>query len=332
MTTDFCITSTPFGRDVTKELVDAFRAQGIKIGFYFSPEDFYFLYKQGYPLGRLQHEMHYPANNKHLMDYDKRQIKELLTNYGKIDVLFFDGPAEGLKEYAWSLQPDIMVTRGEINTPEQTTPTSPIPSPWESCYTMGTDWQYKPTNDPQKDGTDIIKMLIEIRAKGGNFLLNVGPKPNGEIQIEQEALLREIALWNSVNSEAVHNVRTWPVTHEGSVWYTASKDGKTVYAFITDPWAYCQRREFVFPSIKGGKNTVVSVLGHDGEILEYRQGADAAVRWNATPLGLVVSAVRGQRLYTNNQWPNPVVIKIENVEYVSTIALGEKRSTIDGAR
>lgn len=322
-TTDFCIKSTPFKRDITKEIVNAFRAQGIKIGFYYSPEDFRFIHDQGYPIGRLQHEMHYPANNSALMEYDKRQIKELLTRYGKIDVLFFDGPAEGLKEYAWSIQPDVMVTRGEISTPEQTTPDSPIPAPWEACYTMGTDWQYKPTNDPQKDGTTIIKMLIEIRAKGGNFLLNVGPKPDGEIQIEQEALLREIALWNSVNHEAIHGVRSWPVTHEGSTWYTASKDGRTVYAFITDPWAYGQRREFVFPSIRGGKDTKVSVLGHAGELIEYRKDADAAVRWEAAPQGLKVSAVRGQRLYTNNKWPNPVVFKIENVEYAAKTAATE---------
>ena len=141
-----------------------------------------------------------------------------------------------------------------------------------------------------------------------------------------------MALWNSVNHEAVHGVRTWPVTHEGAVWYTASKDGKTVYAFITDPWKFAERREFVFPSIKAGPETVVTELGHAGELLEYRQGADAAIRWEATSLGLVVSAVRGQRLYTNYQWPNPVVLKIENVEYAGKAAAIEKRDNIDGAK
>lgn len=331
-TTDFCISSTPFKKDITKEIVEAFRGQGIKIGFYYSPEDFKFIHDQGYPIGRLQHEMHFPGNNPDLMEYDKRQIKELLTRYGKIDILFFDGPAEGLKEYAWSIQPEVMVTRGEITTPEQKTPGSPIPAPWEACYTMGTDWQYKPTNDPHKDGTEIIKMLIEIRAKGGNFLLNIGPKPDGEIQIEQEALLREIALWSSVNREAIHNVRSWTVTHDGPTWYTASKDGKTVYAFITDPWEYGQRREFVFPSVRGSKDTRVTELGHAGELIEYRRGADASVRWEPTSLGLVVSAVKGQRLYTDNKWPNPVVLKLENVEYMGTAPEKENRSTIDGAK
>lgn len=74
------------------------------------------------------------------MDYDKKQLQELLTNYGKIDMLFIDGPAEGLKDYAWKLDPDILVTRGEMKTPEQTTSDEPLPGPWEANYTMGTDW------------------------------------------------------------------------------------------------------------------------------------------------------------------------------------------------
>lgn len=331
-TTDFGLSATPYKGDIFREVLDAFRAQGIKVGFYFSPEDFSVLYRQGYPIGRLQHPMHYPVNNSTLMEHDKAQLKELLTNYGKIDVLFFDGPAEGLKEYAWQLQPDIMVTRGHINTPEQETPDSPLPGPWESCYTMGTDWQYKPTNDPHKSGNEIIKMLIEIRAKGGNFLLNVGPKPDGEIQIEQEERLREVALWNFVNGEAIHGVRPWHITHEGNIWYTASKDGKTVYAFITDPWPYATRREFVFRTMKASAETQVSVVGYGSQLIEYRENADAGIRWAATDIGLVVSAVRGQRLYTNNKWPNPVVLRIKNVEYAPDYGKAVRRSNIDGAK
>ena len=331
-TTDFSIASTPYEKDITRQIVDAFRAQGIKIGFYFSPEDFNVLYQQGYPIGRLQHPMHYPVNNAQLMQRDKEQIRELLTNYGKIDVLFFDGPADELKQLAWQIQPGVMVTRGHITTPEQETPTSPLPGPWESCYTMGTDWQYKPTNDPHKSGTEIIKMLIEIRAKGGNFLLNVGPKPDGELQIEQEARLREVALWNFVNQESIHNVRPWGVTNEGSIWFTASKDRKTVYAFITDSWAYGSRREFVLRSVKAGKDTRVSVLGYKSELLEYSENADVALRWDDSEVGLVISAVNGQRLYTNNAWPNPVVLKIENVSFKPLESASDKRSRMDGAK
>lgn len=87
-TTPFNVMNTPFGRDIMKEIVTAFRKQGIAIGFYYSPEDFYYFYKNKIPIGRLQLPAHYPAENPGLMDYDKRQLKELLTNYGKIDILF----------------------------------------------------------------------------------------------------------------------------------------------------------------------------------------------------------------------------------------------------
>lgn len=333
-TTPFNIMNTPFGRDATREILDAFRAEGIAIGLYFSPEDFYYCYKNNIPIGRLQHPMHYPANNPGLMDYDKKQLRELLSNYGKIDVIFFDGPAEGLKELAWQLQPDIMVTRGHIETPEQQTPDDPVPGPWEACYTMGTDWQYKPTNDPHKTGTEIIDMLIEIRAKGGNFLLNVGPKPDGEIQIEQEALLREIALWNFVNNEAICGVRPWNVIREKNIWYTSSADKKTVYAFVTGgDWLYGERKDFLLRKVKGDAKTVVSVLGYASGLVEYREGFDAAIRWEQTSEGLLISAVNGHRLYTNNKWPNPVVLKIENaipVEESSSNTI--KKSTMDGAQ
>ncbi|PQA55551.1 alpha-L-fucosidase [Siphonobacter curvatus] len=331
-TTKFQVMQTPFKRDILKEVIEAFRKQGIAIGLYFSPEDFYFLYQHQIPIGRLQHPQHYPANNAELMAYDKRQIKELLTNYGTIDVLFFDGPAEGLKEYAWQLQPNVVVTRGQMNTPEQTLPDQPIPGPWEACFTMGTDWQYKPTNDPHKSGTEIINMLIETRAKGGNLLLNVGPKPNGEIQIEQEALLREVALWQLVNQESIAGIRPWPLIREGHYWFTKAKEANAVYVFVPGgkEWKYGERKDFIFHSLEGSPQTKVQVLGYASELVEYRQGFDASLSVQPTAFGLAVSVVNGQRLYTNNQWPNPVVLKITNVTY-KPLLTKEKRDTIDGA-
>jgi len=89
-TTDFNIINTPFGRDATKEILDAFRKQGIAVGLYFSPDDFYFIHNQGIPVSRRGEEV-LISNNKALMDYDRKQLKELLTQYGKIDILFIDG-------------------------------------------------------------------------------------------------------------------------------------------------------------------------------------------------------------------------------------------------
>lgn len=334
-TVDFNVMNTPFKRDALREILDAFRKQGIAVGLYFSPEDFHYLYQHNIPIGRLQHPMHYPANNPGLMALDKAQLKELLTGYGKIDLIFFDGPAEGLKEYAWQLQPGIVVTRGQMQTPEQTLPDKPVPGPWEACFTMGTDWQYKPTNDPHKTGTEIINMLIEIRAKGGNLLLNVGPKPDGEIQIEQEALLREIALWNLVNREGIHQVRPWKIIKQDQTWFTASKDGKTVYAFVQGgkEWKYGERKEFVFRSLKGNTQTKVAILGYSSELVEYKEGFDPRIQVSSTPLGLIVSAVNGHRMYTNYQWPNPIVLKIDNVDFNDEDpSPAVKSSTIDGAK
>jgi alpha-L-fucosidase len=333
-TTGFNVMNTPSKRDITKEIFDAFRKQGIAVGIYFSPEDFNYLYENKIPIGRLQHPMHYPKNNPGLMELDKAQIKELLTNYGKIDVLFFDGPAEGLKEYAWQLQPDVVITRGQMQTPEQKLPDKPMPGPWEACFTMGTDWQYKPTNDPHKSGTEIINMLIEIRAKGGNLLLNIGPKPDGEIQIEQEALLREVALWNFVNQEGIHNIRPWQIIKEGNIWFTKAKDANTVYAFIQSgkEWPYGTRKEILVKTIEGIPETKVSILGYASELLEYKEGFDAKIYFQTTKMGLLISAVNGHRLYTNNQWPNPVVLKIENVRYRPIDEFQIKSSTIDGAK
>jgi len=335
-TTSFNVMNTPFKRDVTKEIVNAFRNEGLAIGIYFSPDDFNYLYQHKTPIGRLQLPEHYPAKNTGLMDYDKKQIKELLTNYGKIDMLFIDGPAEGLKEYAWQINPDLLVTRGEMKTPEQNTPDNPLPRPWEANYTMGTDWQYKPTNDIAKTGTEVINKLIEIRAKGGNFLLNVGPKADGEIQIEHQALLQEVALWNFANSEAIYQVKPLPIIKEDNIWYVQSNDEKYIYAFVIrnnwGDWKYGERKTFVLTHIDGNSNTKVSVLGYKSELVEYKVGFDAKTFLSPTKLGLVISAVNGQRFYTNNQWPNAVVLKIENAKFKNNVSVNMLQSNIDGAK
>lgn len=335
-TTSFNVMNTPFKRDITKEILAAFRKQGIAVGLYFSPEDFYYFYKQKIPIGRLQLPQHYPANNKGLMDYDQKQLKELLTNYGKIDILFIDGPGDGLREFAWKINPDLVITRDAMKTPEQTTPDQSLPRPWEACYTMGTDWGYKPTNDPHKTGTEIIEKLIEIRAKGGNFLLNIGPKDDGDIQIEQKSLLQEVALWNFANAESIYAVKPTSVIRNNNVWYTMSNDEKTIYAYVlrqnADDWKYGERKNFILPEIKGSPATKVSVLGYKSELVEYKVDFDSKLYVDSSVAGLVVSAVNGQRFYTNNRWPNPVVLKIEGAQFVGRRAGKAGQSTLDGAK
>jgi len=270
-TTPFSVTQTPYGKDITRQLVDAFRKQGIAIGFYFSPDDFYWLHQHGITINRHVKGV-YPQDIPEFMDYTKRQLKELLTNYGPIDYFFFDGPAEQLVDYAWSLQPNLVITRGVMETPEQYTPGIALPGAWEGNLTMGTEWPWKPTNEIYKSGTELIEVLIETRAKGGNLLLNIGPKPDGEIAIEQESRLREIALWNFVNGESIKNVRPWVIPNENNIWFTRHKDSNTVYAFLTkmQPWRLGEAKTITLRSVRATPQTEISVLGQSDEIVEYR--------------------------------------------------------------
>jgi alpha-L-fucosidase len=313
-TTDFSIMHTPYGKDVTRQLVEAFRSRGIAIGFYFSPDDFWFLWKQGTVIGRRRPGV-LPQENPELMKHDRAQLRELLTNYGPVDIMFIDGKAEGLRELCWQLQPNLVVTRGAIPTPEQHVPGVAIEGVWESCMTMGTQWQYKPTNESYKSGTEVIERLIETRAKGGNLLMNVGPHPDGRIPPEQEARLREVALWNFINGEAVYGVEPWIVTHEENIWFTKKRSADTVSAIVTKPnWPRGQRREITLQSVKAGDETTVEILGQTGEVLEYSPKTDPKARWTQDDRGLHISAMRAQRIYNDSKWPNPVVLKITDAE------------------
>jgi alpha-L-fucosidase len=317
-TTPFNVMETPFRRDITAEVLNAFREQGIAPGLYFSPDDFFWLHSHGITLRREDPSVQ-PVNNPGLLEYDQAQLSELLSNYGAVDVLFLDGQPNGLKELAWKTQPRIVVTRGALRTPEQYVPGEPLDGPWETCLTMGTQWPYKPTNETYKSGGKLIELLIETRAKGGNLLLNVGPKPDGELPIEQEARLREIALWMFVNGEAIHGVRPWVVTNEGGIWFTKKKDENTVYAIVTQgaPWALGEKREILLRSVASTVQTQVSVLGQNGQALEYHNNVVPRTTWRQEQGGLRINATRAQRLYDDYKWPNAVVLKITNVKPVA---------------
>jgi alpha-L-fucosidase len=319
-TTDFSIANTPYQKDITKMYVDAFRGAGLGMGFYFSPDDFWLLHRQGIPISRYRpggDRRVQPSDNPELMKHNLTQIEELYTRYGAVDYLFIDGQANGIRDLAWKLQPDTLVTRGAMETPEQKLPDKAIPDPWEACFTLGTQWQFKPTNEEYKSGTTLIEMLIETRAKGGNLLLNVGPEPSGVIPFEQERIIRELGLWLFINHEAIYQVRPWQQTREGDVWFTRHKnDPKTVYAILTKQpdWPRGKRREFLLKSVKATANTTVKVLGHDGKVLEYAPNVDPSPRFKQTADGLLLDIMRAQRIYNNSKWPNPIVVKLTAVE------------------
>lgn len=343
-TTDFRIMNTPYGKDMVKEYVDACNKYGLAVGFYFSPEDFHFLHMNGQTVRRRFPEPIPDEVMEKYLVHTEKQLTELMTKYGKIDVWFFDGGEgplqEKSKEVVWRIQPDVLVTRGAIVTPEQTVPGLASDEAWEANATMGTQWQYKPTNENYKSGGRMIEILIESRAKGGTFLLNVGPKPNGELPIEQEDRLREIAAWNFVNREAVPNVRPWIITNEENIWFSKSKDGNTVYAYLTriPNWQRGARKEFLLKSVKATDETEISVLGQSGELVEYNPSADATARLTQTNDGLKISVVRAQRIYNDHKWPNPIVVKLTNVEpaldppFVKTLGavIEDGKATLNG--
>ncbi len=314
-TTPFNIMNTPFHRDVTADVFKAFREQGIAPGVYFSPDDFHWLSEHGKTIARNVPEVQ-PSSNPGLLDYDRAQVRELLTNYGSIDLIFFDGEADNLRQLAWQLQPNIVVTRGALQTPEQYVPGMSLKGAWEACITMSEAWQYQPQNEKYKSGRELIRLLFQTRAKGGNLLLDVGPRPNGELPIEQEERLRELALWMFANSDSIYGVRPWVITNEGDVWFTRKKDTNTLYALVDspEPWKYGEWNDLTLHALRATKDTQISVLGQSGKVLEYQPKINPAATWHMEKDGLHIRAMRAQRMQDNRQWPNPVVLEITHVE------------------
>ena len=313
-TTEFGIMHTPYKHDLTREILNAFRTQGIAPGIYFSPDDFRWLWKNKIDIQRGIPDVQ-PRNNPGLMKLDLAQIQELMGNYGPIDIVFLDGEPQGLRDLAWKLQPKTIVTRGAIQTPELYVPGVPLEGAWEANFTMGTAWQYQPQNELYKTGGEVIDILVETRAKGGNLLLNIGPKPDGELPIEQEERLREVALWMQVNQECIYNVRPWMITNEQNIWYTKAKNEATVYAIVKQQplWGRGQWRDFVLKSVQATPQSAVSVLGQNGRLLEYRPEVNPHPTLKQEPDGLHIRAMFTQRLQDNSKWPNPIVLKITNV-------------------
>ena len=318
-TTDFGIMNTPYKKDIVKAYVDACRRHGMKVGFYYSPEDFAFNYERDIPArsgkdGRKYHD--------ELVAYTKKHLDELLKNYGDIDVIFLDGGHKAeLTQYVHEIAPKCLVTRGEMVTPEQRLPKEPIPGPWETCFTLGNQWQYKPTNESYKSGSQLINMLIETRAKGGNLLINMGPTPAGIVPLEQEQRFRELALWMFVNDQAIHGIRPCVVAGDKDVYYTQSKDGKYVYAFLTQftsktpkanstQWGRQKRKEVLLKELVATDSTKITVLGQESRMEKFSDRIKIDTEFDQIDAGLNVSVVRAQRLYNNRSWPNAVVLRL----------------------
>lgn len=280
---DYKITNTPFAShprsNVTKEVFDAFRKQGLWIGAYFSKPDWhsdYYWWKKFPPTDRNCNYSiaKHPEQWKKFVEFTHNQINELVTDYGKVDILWLDGgwvrkktdeevKAElvdvydgsrwfrnpqsqdvdmpGLVKNVRAKQPHLIVVDRAVPgehqnylTPEQHIPDEGLPYPWETCMTMATSWSYVP-NDKYKPTNELIEKLVDIVSKGGNYLLNIGPGPDGEFDPVAYERLADIGKWMRINSEAIYGARMFSVFQDGNnIRFTQSKDGKTRYIFFFD--------------------------------------------------------------------------------------------------
>jgi alpha-L-fucosidase len=144
----------------------------------------------------------------------------------------------------------------------------------------------------------------------------VGPKPDGELPVEQEDRLREVALWMWVNGEGIYGVRPWVITNEQDYWFTKKKGEDTLYVFVkqNEPWKFAEWKDITLHSVQATDATQASILSQNDKVAEYRPGVVPKTTWKQDAGGLHVRAMRAQRLYTNYRWPNPVVIKLTHVK------------------
>lgn len=210
------------GDDLVGAYVDAFRSAGLRVGLYYSLSDWH---HPDYP-ALTDADRPYtfsprrPAPEqwrRFVDDYLFAQVRELLTNYGDIDVLWFDGgwersarewKADELRSLISSLQPDCLVNdrlpgHGDYETPEQFVPATPPADRWETCMTMNSTWGYCPADTGYKSARELVHTLCEVAAKRGNLLLNVGPRGDGTLPDEQVERLEVVAHWMRDHGEAI---------------------------------------------------------------------------------------------------------------------------------
>jgi len=232
--TDYCAPKQGPGRDLVAEYVEAARAEGLRLGFYYSLMDWH------HPDGALCATDE--QARRRFVDYIHGQIHELLTNYGKIDVLWYDvawpldaagWESEKMNEMAFELQPDIIVNNrnnldGDFATPEQRIFAQR--RAWESCMTMNESWGYHKADNDWKSPRRVIRDLIACARDGGNYLLNIGPKADGSIPEESVRILTPAGKWLDRNGPSIYGTdRCQPRTSD---YATFTRKGNTLYMHV----------------------------------------------------------------------------------------------------
>lgn len=240
-TTDFNAARIGPQRDLVRPFVDALRAAGLKVAFYYSFADWHHpdypdAYARDWPAGWPD-----AAGWRRFVEYYQAQLEELLTNYGPIDVLWYDGcipqPTDGERVNARvkELQPDILLNDRngqpcDFVCSEQTIKAAPPGTSWEACLTLNDNWGYHAGDTNWKSAQHVVRMLTNTAAQGGNLLLNVGPRADGTIPEESERILREAGAWLQRNGEFLPHSSRSPFSWCN--WGNITTKGNRVYLHI----------------------------------------------------------------------------------------------------